>query len=173
LRADAATDSDDDFTSFAAAQWVRLVRSAVLLGCSTPEAEDLAQTTLMRCYVAWRKVSQAADRDAYVYRILFNTRADSRRRRRWREVLSESISDCPDDRDDIARVDEADAVRRALSKLSQAQRDAIVLRFYGHLDERQISQTLGIAAGTVKSRLSRGLALLSEDATLNSIRGEA
>ncbi len=41
--------SDEAFSAFAEARWPRLVRSAVLLGCSPAEAEDVAQTTLLRC----------------------------------------------------------------------------------------------------------------------------
>ena len=57
---------DEDFSEYASVRWSTLVRSAVLLGCTGPEAEDLVQVTLMRCYVSWGKVRRAADRDAYV-----------------------------------------------------------------------------------------------------------
>lgn len=157
---------DDDFTAFATAQWSKLVRSAVLMGCCLPEAEDLAQTTLLRCYLAWNRVTRTADPEAYLYRMLFNARSDSRRRRWWGEVPSETVPDHLDARDEIAKVDDADALRRALLKLKPGQREAVVLRFYAHLDERQIADVLKIAPGTVKSRLSRALAVLSEDSVL-------
>lgn len=48
-------DDDGDFSAFASARWGSLVRSAVFLGCSLDEAHDLVQTTLLRCYTAWRK----------------------------------------------------------------------------------------------------------------------
>ena len=59
-------DQDGDFSDYASARWGRLVRSAVFLGCNLEEAHDLVQTTLLRCYIAWRKVEKAHDRDAYV-----------------------------------------------------------------------------------------------------------
>ncbi len=43
-------DHDGDFSAYASARWGSLVRSGVFLGCSPEEAQDLAQTTLMRCY---------------------------------------------------------------------------------------------------------------------------
>jgi RNA polymerase sigma factor (sigma-70 family) len=61
-----------------------------------------------------------------------------------------------------ARVD-SDAVRRALSQLSQPHREVLVLRYYLQLPERDIARTLGVASGTVKSRLSRALAALAAD----------
>ncbi|MDP9395063.1 MAG: hypothetical protein M3Q27_12835 [Actinomycetota bacterium] len=39
---------DEDFTEYVAARWARLVRAAVLLGCSPAEAEDAVQTALTR-----------------------------------------------------------------------------------------------------------------------------
>ena len=74
-------DTDGDFSAYASARWGTLVRSAIVLGCTLDDAQDLAQTTLVRCYTAWPKVQQAADRDAYVYRMLLNCHRDNRRRR--------------------------------------------------------------------------------------------
>lgn len=58
-----------DFTAFASARWPALVRSAVLLGCSLHEAEDLAQATLMRCLLKWKQVRRADDPDGTRYRL--------------------------------------------------------------------------------------------------------
>jgi RNA polymerase sigma-70 factor (sigma-E family) len=156
---------DEDFAAYVAAHWRRLVRSAVLLGCSLAEAEDLAQTALERCYVKWPHVARADDRDAYVARVLLNCLRQSRRRRWWGEQPTSDLPDSPVG-DGTAEVDEADAVRRALGSLSPEQRDVVVLRYYVHLTERQISESLGIAPGTVKSRLSRGLTALADHADL-------
>ncbi len=63
---------DEELAEYVTARRPALVRSAVLLGCPMPEAEDLVQSTLVRCHRAWGRVRQAADPDAYVYRILVN-----------------------------------------------------------------------------------------------------
>lgn len=84
---------DTEFGEYVAARWTRLVRAAVLLGCSRPEAEDVTQTALTRCPVKWSKVQRADDRDTYVYRILVNTFTDSRRRR-WSLIAPPGILDC-------------------------------------------------------------------------------
>jgi len=141
------------------------VRSAVLLGCSVPEAEDLAQTALERCYVKWAQVQRAEHRDAYVAQVLLNCLRQSRRRRWWNEQPTADLPEgtTPDVTD---RVGELDAVRRALGSLSAGQREVVVLRYYVHLTEQQIAETLGIAQGTVKSRLARGLATLSASTDL-------
>lgn len=154
-------DHDGEFSAYATARWGRLVRSAVFLGCSLDEAQDLVQTTLLRCYTSWSKVRRADDRDAYVYRVLLNCLRDSRRRRWWGERPTAAPPDRPADVDDTAAVDVADAVHRALDGLSTVNREVVVLRYYAHLSEQQTAEILGIAPGTVKSRLSRALAQLA------------
>ena len=63
-------ERDEDFSEYVSARWTALTRAAVLLGCTSEQAQDLVQSTLMRCYVSWDKVAQAQERDAYVYRVL-------------------------------------------------------------------------------------------------------
>jgi RNA polymerase sigma-70 factor (sigma-E family) len=162
--------NEQDFSEFVAARWPRLVRSAVLLGCSRPEAEDLVQSALERCLLNWSRVQRAGDRDAYVHRILLNTFTSSRRRR-W---TSEQPTANPPDQassDETIRVDDTDAVVRALQRLSRDQRIAVVLRYYSHLTEQQMATALGVATGTVKSRLSRALTALADDPSLEELRG--
>jgi RNA polymerase sigma-70 factor (sigma-E family) len=161
---------DDAFTDFVVARWARLVRSAVFLGCSTAEAEDVVQTTLEKCLASWSRVERAGDRDAYVYRVLVNTFRRSRRRRWTGERPTGTLPDhvVPDP---TAGVDDMDAITRALARLTDDQRAAVTLRFYAGLDERQMAEALGVAAGTVKSRLSRALGALAQDPTLEELRG--
>lgn len=153
-------DHDGDFSAYAAARWANLVRSAVVLGCTLEDAYDLAQTTLLRCYLAWGKVSKADDRDAYVYRILLNCHKDSRRRRWWGERPTSMLPEqhVPDS---TPQVEIADALRRALDDLSREHREVIVLRHLAQLSEQQTADILRIAPGTVKSRLSRALGQLA------------
>ena len=48
----------------------------------------------------------------------------------------------------------------ALAGLPSRRREAIVLRFWLDLPEREIAAAMGISPGTVKSHVSRGLAAL-------------
>lgn len=164
-------DHDGDFSAYASARWGSLVRSGVFLGCSPDEAQDLAQTTLMRCYAQWSKVARADDRDAYVFRILMNCHRDSRRRRWWGERPTEHLPETHT-ADGTDAVVVADAVQRALGNLSKANRDVVVLRYFVHLSEQQTARVLDIAPGTVKSRLSRALAQLSLDPHLADLPQE-
>ena len=158
-------DDDGEFSAYASARWGALVRSGVVLGCTIDEAHDLAQTTLLRCFKAWRKVQRADDRDAYVYRILLNCHRDSRRRRWWGERPTATLPEqvVPDA---TGQVDTADSMQRALDDLSMVNREAVVLRYYANLTEAQIAGVLNIAPGTVKSRLSRAVAQLAVNSHL-------
>ncbi len=165
---------DEEFTEYVAGCWPRLVRSAVLLGCAPAEAEDLVQTALTKCLVNWAKVRRADDRDAYVHRVLINTFTSNRRRRWTDERPTDRLPDRPHDSahaDDTDGVDLADAVSRSLARLSADQRAAVVLRYYSHLSEQQMADALGVAAGTVKSRLARALKVLADDPALCELRG--
>jgi len=161
---------NEEFSEYVGLRWPRLVRSAVLLGCSPAEAEDVVQTALTRCLVSWSKVERAGDRDAYVHRVLINT-FTSGRRRRWvgeRPTLSLPERHAADETE---AVDTADAVERSLRRLTTEQRTAIVLRYYANLGEQQMAMVLGVAPGTVKSRLSRALKVLADDPHLSELRG--
>jgi len=153
---------DEDFSDYVSARWTALARSAVLLGCNPHEAENLVQSTLVACYASWDKVARARERDAYVYRVLVNMHAKSRRRLWWGE---KPTADLPEHAggDLTDRVDQADALRLALEGLSAPNRAAVVLRYYAQLSEAETAEALGVAIGTVKSRLHRALAQLSQD----------
>jgi RNA polymerase sigma-70 factor (sigma-E family) len=155
-----------DFEEYVAARWARLVRTAVLLGCPENDAEDLAQTTLAKALRSWRRVSEAAEPDAYVHRILVNALHDMRSRR-WRGELP--TADLPEEGKEADHLTGV-AVRRALAAMSREHREVLVLRFYADLSERDTAEALGLPAGTVKSRTSRALAALAGDDSLTGMK---
>jgi RNA polymerase sigma-70 factor (ECF subfamily) len=60
----------------------------------------------------------------------------------------------------VMRQNEQRVVRDALFRLPEPQREILVLAFYHQLAEAEIAAVLGIATGTVKSRLHRAKAML-------------
>jgi len=151
---------DEDFADFVSSRWLPIVRAGIALGCSLSDAEDLAQSTFMRAYVAWAKVSDADRPDAYVSKMLINAHRDMHRKRWRKELLLAELPEHAGEDESVAS-DSAEALRRAMSRLSQGQREVVALRYFVRLPESEIAATLRIAPGTVKSRLSRALDALS------------
>ena len=147
-----------DFTDFVRAQWPPLVRTAVFLGCSLPDAEDVVQTALMRAYRSWSKVSAAADPTAYTFKIMLNTLTRSRQRRWHGELATGEAHDHVAD-DAVSTVDRRDELLRLLARLPREQQEVLVLRYVADLTEAQTAAALGIPAGTAKSRTARALAV--------------
>jgi RNA polymerase sigma-70 factor (sigma-E family) len=165
-------DRDVDYAEYVTARRPALVRAAVLLGCPKPEAEDVAQSALVRCYGAWARVRQATDPDAYVYRILVNCLRDSRARCWTDEIPSEILPEPETGRDLAEEITRGLAVRQALLGLSRDHREVLVLRFYADLSERQVAEVLRVPAGTVKSRTARALAALASGPALTGLPGD-
>ncbi|MFC5731046.1 MULTISPECIES: SigE family RNA polymerase sigma factor [Nocardioides] len=174
-------DTETAYAAYVEQSWPTLVRAAVFLGARPHEAEDLAQTTLVRCYTGWDRVSSAENRDAYVYRMLLNCLRDTRRSPWWKASQQysdpQAVLDRPETHGAGVRPDAseavaiADAVQRALGSLPKAARDVVVLRYFVQLTERQTAEALGIPPGTVKSRLSRALAHLASNDHLLDLSG--
>jgi RNA polymerase sigma-70 factor (ECF subfamily) len=57
---------------------------------------------------------------------------------------------------------EREHVRRGLDALTDLQREAVVLAYYGGYTHRQIAELLGVPSGTVKTRLRDGLLRLRD-----------
>jgi RNA polymerase sigma-70 factor (sigma-E family) len=148
----------EDFSAFAQSRWPGLVRLAFGLTGDRWTAEDIAQATLAKAYVAWWRVRRADDPDAYLRRILVNT---SNRRFRRRRV-TEQPGDVPDTPTDglADQVGERAALLAALRLLPPRQRAVIVLRYWEDLNDAEIAAALGCTPGTVRSQLSRALAKL-------------
>ena len=66
---------------------------------------------------------------------------------------------------------EAEVVRRALDRLPQRMRTAVMLRYFEDMTEPEIAAVLGISLGTVKSTVSRAVAKLRIDTELGEDSG--
>jgi RNA polymerase sigma factor (sigma-70 family) len=138
------------------ARYLEMVRLAGLLGADDPE--DIAQEAFARLMKNGRPV---ADPAPYLRAIVCNlTRNRHRHLRVVRERTPVPVDEPSCEQSAILREDHAEVIA-ALSMLPARRREAIVLRYWLDLSEREIAQTMGISQGTVKSQISRGLAALT------------
>lgn len=144
---------------FVRGQSAGLLRAAYLLTGDRTAAQDLAQETLVRVLLHWRKVERADDPTAYTRRVLLNVFLGGRRRA-W---SGEEPHARPPERATAPAYDVVDArdqLRRALLTLPPRQRAAVLLRHYEDRSEAETAALMGCSVGNVKALASRGLAVL-------------
>ena len=152
---------DEEFAAFVAARYRALVRTGLLLIGDSGHAEDLAQSALIRTYLAWGRLRDPANTEAYARRTLVRLALRARQRRWTGEIAAEQVPErgagmpAEAGQDDLVL-----DVRRALAALPAAQRAVLVLRYLDDRSEAETARLLGISPGTVKSRAARGLASL-------------
>jgi RNA polymerase sigma-70 factor, ECF subfamily len=104
--------------------------------------------------LAW--VATIAHRRA-VDRVRSEQRSTERERRAARPVIAyDEVADTVADNLDRERV------RRCLGWLTDLQREAVTLAYYGGYTYRQVAGLLGVAAGTVSTRMRDGLIRLRD-----------
>lgn len=133
------------------------------------EALDLSQEVFLRVFRTIHSFRGQSALRTWIYRIVVN---QARNRQRWwrRRHRAQQVSldqhltdygDFPEQTDGaspermLGRKELAERIRGALERLPFDQRTAIVLREIDGLSYEEIGFSLGIAVGTVKSRLAR------------------
>ena len=123
-------------------------------------ADDVAQETFIRAYRAIGRFELGRPFGPWVVRIAANLAINQRRSPRAREQeLPEGYAEAPTrdpgplgqmlDREACAVLDQA------VARLPEEQRAVFVLRVSENLSYQEIAEALGLAPGTVMSRLSR------------------
>ena len=162
---DAAAGGDIAFREYVTSRSGSLLRMALLLTRNRADAEDLVQSALAKTFQAWDRIEDRGAVDGYVRRAMVNTHISWWRRRRVEEYPTDEIPDRPV-LDHAGDSEIQDALRRAIERLPQRMRAAVVLRYYEDMSEAQIANVLGVSQGTVKSTVSRAVAKLRIDADL-------
>ncbi|AKN72656.1 RNA polymerase sigma factor [Streptomyces sp. PBH53] len=152
---------EQTFEEYVRTRHTALMRSARRLVADPLDAQDLLQTSLARTYVRWERIADKRLADAYLRRVMFNTRTEWWRARRLTEIPIEhlpdtSVADCAEQHAD--RVELMDAIKL----LAPLQRSVVLLRHWQQMSTDETATALGIAPGTVKSTLHRALAHLRQ-----------
>jgi RNA polymerase sigma-70 factor (sigma-E family) len=132
-----------------------LMRLGWLLTSNRTDAEDVLQNVFTRY---GRLESRPERPDAYLRAMVVNAVRDLYRSRARDERFGQPVDDEPVEADP-EMIEVWDAVQR----LPQDQREVLVLRYHDDLSTEDIAEVLQCPVGTVRSRLSRGLARLRKE----------
>ncbi len=139
-------------------------------------ADDLAQDTMMRAWAARESYTQGTNFRAWMFMIMRNQfyttiRKNSRMTSLDPEVAERVLVVAPAQQNGI----NVDDVAKALQKLPAEQREVLLLIGANGLSYEEAAEVIGVAMGTVKSRLARGRTALAamidgpaDDALFNS-----
>jgi len=149
------------FSAEDAEQWIpRLRRYAIALTGNRDAADDLIQDTLER---AWRKRAlwrPGSDLRAWLFTVMHNVYVNSVRSARPVQVLEdEGGAQQPAAMPDASAAESAvmlAELRAALAKLSDDQRQVILLVGLEQMSYSEAAAVLDVPIGTVMSRLARG-----------------
>jgi RNA polymerase sigma-70 factor (ECF subfamily) len=130
------------------------------------EAEDVSQETFLSLYRHGRRFRSESRFSTFVYRVAANAALNRRRtlgRSRTRinklavrQAAGDDLPSTPRDPEDATAGHElSDHVRDALERLNEGLRMPVILYDIEGLSYSEIAQVLGVAEGTVKSRIHR------------------
>jgi len=156
---------DHSFREYVRARRQALLRTAYLLTGNLADAEDLVQSALAKTYLAWHRIEDRGAIDSYVRRAMINTQISWWRRRRLEEFPTDEIPDQAT-LDYPVSSDVQESLQRAIDRLPQRMRAAVMLRYYEDMTEAEVAEVLGVSVGTVKSTVSRAVAKLRIDIEL-------
>lgn len=151
----------EQFSEFVASRSGALYRVAYLMLGDYQLAQDLVQESLAKTYVAWPRLREVANAEAYTRRVITTTAISWRRRRSFHERPADHLPE-PVGQDLAGSVVDHDALWEHLLALPTRQRAAIVLRHYVDLSEAQTAEAMGCSVGAVKSSVSTGLKKLRQ-----------
>ena len=142
-------------------------RTAYVITGSAADAEDAAQEGFVKAYRALDRFRPDADFRPWLLRIMANEARNrvrsSGRRHRLELRLSEGFrpGDAVPSPEAVAvATDERRRLLAMVNELGEDDRMVIASRYFLELSGEETAAALGIAEGTVKSRLSRALARL-------------
>jgi RNA polymerase sigma-70 factor (ECF subfamily) len=161
-----------DFERTALPHLDAIYTTALRLLRNSDDAQDLLQETVLRAYRCFHQFRPGTNCRAWLLTILYNIfRTAYRRGTREhlasdsgefeREIEAQSLEESLGDPAAIcARRGTVRLIEQALSGLPAGFREALLLVDLHELNYQEVSITLDIPVGTVKSRVSRGRALM-------------
>lgn len=129
-----------------------LLRLAWMLTGNRPDAEDVVQNAFVR----YGRIASAPDNPgAYLRKMVVNAVHDLARRAARADATARLFNA-------VEAGPELGEMWDAVQRLPKDQREVLILRYHDDLSHEEIADAIGCPIGTVRSRISRGLARLRE-----------
>lgn len=139
------------------------VRSTIYQLCGAYALDDLVQEVFLRVWKGLPKLRQPSQFSTWLYRICWNVASDQRgklqRQRAFNLQLPEDTADLPlknaksSYTPDLMQLHYQDMIQQGIQQLSLNHRAVLVLHDLEDVPQKEVAKILGIALGTVKSRL--------------------
>ena len=157
IKAVPAAGARERFAAAAQAHTQSMYRAARSILDSDADAEDAVSEALLRAWQSFGRLKNDAAARAWLLKITVNC-AYEQRRKGARVTYTDDLEPLAGSAEDRRY----DGLWDAVLALPEDQRTAVVLFYYEDMTLSQIAAVLGVAQGTVKSRLSRARGRLRE-----------
>jgi RNA polymerase sigma-70 factor (ECF subfamily) len=134
---------------------------AIRFGLGTHRAEDVYQEVFTRVFTQLGSLREGGALKPWIAQLTRRAAID-RLRADAREGFSLGDEDLPDEDRDLEQIELAITVQRALDDLPEPFGEALRRFFIEDQSYRAIGAALGLPAGTIASRISRGLSMLRD-----------
>lgn len=146
----------------------RVYNLALRMVQNPDDAFDLSQEAFIKAWKNLPNLKADAAFSTWLFRMTSNECIDFLRRSKRQKTVSLTVESDEDEEVQLAmpdpapgpeeaaiRAEDRELLRMAMDALPPDHRQVLTLRIVDDLDYRQISEVLGVAEGTVKSRLAR------------------
>ncbi|WP_232666751.1 sigma-70 family RNA polymerase sigma factor [Pseudonocardia sp. TRM90224] len=159
----APDDREEGVETIFKAHHATMVRLAVVLGAD--DAEDIVAEAFYQLYRRWRQLRNPDAAVGFLRSVVVNlTRMRIRHiqvARRHVRRAEPAIEPVQSGESLAVLRDDQRALVEAVRHLPARQREALVLRYWLDLSEREIAKTMDVSVGSVKVHISRGMAALT------------
>lgn len=150
-------EENNDQTRWLTEQAPRLILFARQWVSCHADAEDVFHTAFVRF---WQQRDRVRDPIPFLYACVRRAALNWRRERGRREKHERAVNRQPlfaTDQDRLAKAERDEAIAEALLRLSDEQREVVVMRIWGELTFPQIGEVLSVSSSTADTRYRSGL----------------
>lgn len=134
-----------------------LVRFFLLRSRDSHAAQDLANETFYRIFSKARTFEPSRKFRPWFFTVALNVWRAWQRRRKPAEVPLEKLPEAAEEEAEAPGASGNDRARQLLDRLSEIDREILVLRHYEGVKLKEIARRLGLSPGAVYTRLFRAL----------------